>query len=328
MPGPGLTRLPGGSDGKSMDVFLHQFSLALPLFSLVFVGYMTMRLSGWPASVADSLSRFVFTLAIPAMLFRLMANARDLHRVDARLLIAFFGGCLIVFVIGRLISWKVFRLDGVAQSVFALGGIFSNNVVLGLPMARILLGETAIPPVAMVVVFNSLTLWTLVTVSVEWARHGSFSVKGFSRTARGVLSNPVVIGILSGSLFGLSGWTLPAAIDSPIAMLAEAAAPMSMITLGMALAEYSIRDGIEISATIAAIKLLVQPLVVWLLAWLLGLPKLETQAVVLLASIATGVNVYLMSHHFKALEGPTAGALILTTSLAVVTTPLFLALMH
>ncbi|MDR3221523.1 MAG: AEC family transporter [Candidatus Accumulibacter sp.] len=311
-----------------MDIFLHQLSLALPLFSLVLVGYLTMRVSGWPTSVSDGLSRFVFTLAVPAMLFRLMASSRDLHLVDSRLLIAFFGGCLIVFVIGRLVSWKFFALDGVSQSVFALGGIFSNCVMLGLPMAKVSLGEAAIPSVAMVVVFNSLILWTLVTVSVEWARYGSLSVKGFARTARGVLTNPVVVGILSGTLVGLSGWTLPEAIDSPIAMIAEAAAPMSMIALGMALAEYGIRDGIGVSSAICAIKLIVQPFVVWVLAWMLGLPKLETQAIVLMASMAIGVNVYLMSRQFKSLEGPTASALVLSTSLAAVTTPLILALMH
>jgi predicted permease len=311
-----------------MDIFLYQFSLALPLFSLVLAGYLTMRLSGWPTSVSDGLARFVFTLAVPAMLFRLMANSRDLHRVDPRLLIAFFGGCLIVFIIGRLVSWKFFALDGVSQSVFALGGIFSNCVMLGLPVAKVSLGEAAIPPVAMVVVFNALILWALVTVSVEWARYGSFSVKGFARTVREVLTNPVVVGILSGTLVGLSGWTLPEAIDSPVAMIAEAAAPMSMVALGMALAEYGIRDGIGISSAICAIKLIVQPFVVWGLAWLLDLPKLETQAVVLLASMAIGVNVYLMSHQFKALEGPVAGALVLSTSLAAVTTPLVLALMQ
>jgi predicted permease len=311
-----------------MDIFLHQLSLAIPLFSLVLIGYVTMRLSGWPISVSDGLSRFVFTLAIPAMLFRLMSNARDLHTIDSRLLIAFFGGCLIVFIIGRLVSWKIFALDGVSQSVFALGGIFSNCVMLGLPMAKVSLGEAAVPPVALVVVFNSLILWTLVTVSVEWARQGSFSVKGFARTARGVLTNPVVASVLTGTVFGMTGWTLPAMIDSPIAMVAEAAAPMSMVVLGMGLAEYSVLDGIGVSTAISAMKLIVQPLVVWGLAWLLGLPKLETQAVVLLASMSIGVNVYLMSRQFKALEGPTASALVVSTALAALTTPMFLALMH
>jgi predicted permease len=311
-----------------MDIFLHQFSLALPLFSLILVGYLAMCLSGWPESVADGLSRFVFTLAIPAMLFRLMSHSRDLHLVDSRLLIAFFGGCLIVFILARLAAWKFFALDGVSQSVFALGGIFSNCVMLGLPLAKVALGDAALPPVALVVVFNALTLWTLVTVSVEWALHGSFSLHGFARTARGVLTNPIVASVLSGTLFGLMGWTLPELIDSPLAMLGEAASPMSLIVLGMGLARYGIRGGIRISAAISAIKLIVQPLVTWGLACLIGLPKLETQAIVLLASMSTGVNVYLMSCQFKALEGPAASALILTTLLASVTTPLVLALMH
>ena len=62
----------------------------------------------------------------------------------------------------------VFRLDGTQQSVFALGGVFSNNVMLGIPLATITLGEKALPSVALVLVFNALTLWTMVTVSVEW----------------------------------------------------------------------------------------------------------------------------------------------------------------
>jgi predicted permease len=311
-----------------MDIFLHQFALALPLFSLILIGYLAQRLSGWPSSVLDGLTRFVFTLAIPAMLFRLMSRSHNLPPVDSRLLIAFFGGCLIVFVIGRLVSWKIFALDGASQSVFALGGIFSNNVMLGLPLTQLALGDAAVPSVALVVVFNALTLWTLVTISVEWARYGSLSMRGFGRTLKGVFTNPVVIGILSGSLVGLTGQSLPAAIDAPIAMLGEAASPISLIVLGMGLAQYGIREGIAISATVSAIKLIVQPLVVWILAWLIGLPKMETQAVVLLASMSIGANVYLMSCQFKVLEGPTASALVLSTLAASVTTPLALALIH
>jgi predicted permease len=311
-----------------MDVFLQQLVLALPLFSLVLIGYLTMRLSGWPSSVSDGLTRFVFTLALPAMLFRLMSKSRDLPPVDSRLLIAFFGGCLIVFVIGRLVSWKIFKLDGVSQSVFALGGVFSNNVMLGLPLAKVSLGEAAVPSVALVLVFNALILWTLVTVSVEWARHGSFSAKGFARTAKGVLTNPIVVGILGGTLVSLSGRDLPEAISSPINMIGQSGSTMALVALGMGLAEYGIRDGLRVSFAVCAIKLIVLPLIVWGLAWLLGLPKMETQVVVLLSSMATGANVYLMSRQFKALEGPTASALVLSTLLASVTTPFVLALMN
>lgn len=310
-----------------MSAFLHQLSLAAPFFGLVFIGYALMRFSGWPAAMSENLSRFVFSVAMPAMLFHMMSDLSRLPPVDARLLIAFFGSCLIVFVIGRLLAWKAFRLDGSAQSIFALGGIFSNNVLLGIPLAKAALGDAALPSVALVLVFNSLTLWTLVTVSIEWARHGSFSANGFAKTVRGVATNPIVASIVGGSLFGVSGLPVPAIVAQPLGMIALAAAPLAMIVLGMGLAEYGVREGWRISVAICSVKLLLQPLVVWLLARLLGLPPMETQVVVLLASLAVGANVYLMARHFKLLEGPVAGSLILSTMLSAVTTPLALTLM-
>jgi hypothetical protein len=191
-----------------VNTFVHHVGLAAPLFVLVLAGYLLMRGCKWPQSMSENLSRFVFSVALPAMLFRMMSDFSKLPPVDARLLVAFFGGCLIVFVIGRLLAWRLFALDGVGQSVFALGGVFSNNVLLGLPLAKVALGEAAVPSVALVLVFNALILWTLLSVSVEWAQHGNFSVRGFATTARGVLTNPIVAGILSGALFGLSGWPL------------------------------------------------------------------------------------------------------------------------
>lgn len=310
-----------------MSAFLHQLSLAAPLFALVFVGYGLMRFSGWPAAMSDNLSRFVFSVAMPAMLFRMMSDLSRLPPVDARLLMAFFGSCLIVFILGRLVAWKLFGLDGAGQSLFGLGGVFSNNVLLGIPLAKVALGEAALPSVALVLVFNSLTLWTLVTVSVEWARHGSFTAHGFVKTVKAVLKTPIVASILSGTLFGLSGLPVPALIDQPLAMVGTAAAPLAMIVLGMGLAEYGIREGWQISTAITAVKLLVQPLVVWLLARLLGLPPLETRVVVLLASLAVGANVYLMARQFKVLEGPVAGSLLLSTMLSALTTPLIVSLM-
>jgi predicted permease len=247
--------------------------------------------------------------------------------VDTRLLVAFFGGCLIVFVLGRLIGRWLFALDGVQQSVFALGGIFANNVLLGVPIARAALGEAAMPSVALVLVFNSLTLWTLVTVSVEWARHGELSVRGFGQTLRSVLANPVVASVLAGAAFGLTGWRLPAIVDRPLDLLGSSAVPLSLVVLGMGLAEYGIRAGWREAAAITAVKLVVQPLVVWALAVALRLPPVETQAVVLLAALAVGVNVYLMAREFDTMQAPVATAMVLSTALSALSVPLVLALM-
>ncbi len=300
--------------------------LAAPLFALVFVGYALMRWTRWPSATADALSRFVFSVALPALLFRTMAGMSGLPPVDARVLVAFFGGCLLVFGFARVVGRQLLGLDGVQQSVFAMGGVFSNNVLLGVPLANATLGPRALPAVALILVFNALTLWTLATASVEWARNRTLSGRGVALTLRNVLTNPVVAGILAGTAFGSAGLRVPAAVDTPLRMVATAAVPMALIALGMGLAEYGVRAGWRVSAGITGIKLVVHPLIVWALARLLGLPLLETQVVTLLASIAVGANVYLMSREFRALEGPVAASLVVSTFLAVMTTPAALAL--
>ncbi len=309
-----------------MSSFFHYFALAVPLYILVLIGFGLVRWGGWSKSVSAALSRFVFSIALPALLFHMMSGFSKLPPVDARLLVAFFGGCLIVFFLGRLVALTLFKLDGVSQSVFALGGIFSNNVLLGIPLAKSILGDAALPAVALVLVFNALILWTLVTVSVEWARHGSFSPSGFARTARSVLTNPIVAAILAGALFGMLDQNLPAIVEAPLALMAQIAAPLSLIVVGMGLAEYGIREGWRQSVAISVLKLVAQPLVVWGLARALGLQPLETQVAVLLSSLAVGVNVYLMSRHFKTLESPVAASIVLTTALSALTTPLALSL--
>lgn len=307
-----------------MALFARYFLLALPLFGIVFGGYLLGLWRKWPRTWTVWLSTFTFAVALPALLFRMMAAFSQLPPVDTRLLFAFFGGCLIVFAIGRLVASRVFRLDGVGQSIFGLGGVFSNNVMLGLPLARVTLGPEALPPIALVLVFNALILWTLVSVSIEWARNGAFSPRGFAKTAWGVVTNPIIAAIVLGTLFGMTGLELPRLIDVPLAVLGTIASPLSLAVVGLGLAEYPIRDEWQQSAAISVLKLVVQPLVVWGLAILLGLPSIETSAIVLLASCAVGANVYLMSMQFRALQGAIAGSLVISTTIAAFTTPALL----
>jgi predicted permease len=207
-----------------------------------------------------------------------------------------------------------------------MGGIFSNNVLLGLPIAQVTLGEQSLPGVSLVLVFNSLLLWTLVSVSVEWSRHRDFSLPGFAKTAKGVLTNPIVASILLGTAFGFTGLPLPGFVDRTLELIATAALPLSLIALGMGLAEFGVREGWRISVAVSALKLIGQPLAVYVIARLIGLAPLDTAVVVLLAALPVGANVYLMARQFGVLNGPIASATVLTTALGALTTPIVLAL--
>jgi malonate transporter and related proteins len=310
-----------------MTLFLEYFLLAAPLFGIVLAGYLLALWPRWPKTWTAWASKFVFNVALPAMLFHLMSGMGTLPTVKVGVLLAFFGGCLVVFALGRIVAARVFYLDATAQSVFAMGGIFSNNVLLGLPMVKITLGPAAVPSAALIIVFNAFTLWTLVSISIEWSKHGSFTVKGIGKMALGVITSPLVAGIVFGTLFALSGLTMPVLADRALDLLSKIAGPGALLILGMGLVQYGVRSGWQHSAAITTFKLIVFPLIVWLLAALLGLPPIDTKAIVLLASMSVGANVYLMSMQFQTMQSAIASGMVLSTALAAVTTPGLLAVM-
>ena len=311
----------------SLPLFFGVVGLTAPLFLLVLVGYTLSRWGDWPKPASDALTRFVFAVAIPALLFRLMSEFPRLPPVDARVLLAYFGGCAITYVAARAVAARVFAMDSTQQSLFGMGTIFSNSVLLGIPLVKVTLGDDSLPVVSLILIFNSLLLWTLVTISVEWARNRDLSLRGIGRTAWGVVTNPVVAGILLGTAFGFTGLTLPAPIDQTLQLIGQAAVPMSLIVLGMGLAEYGVRDGWRPSLAISAMKLALLPLTVYVIARALDLPLRELRAVVVLASLPLGANVYLMARQFKSMEGPVAASLVWSTLVAAITTPLLLTLL-
>lgn len=301
-------------------------TLTAPLFLLVALGYGLARFGGWHGVVSDALARFVFAVAVPALLFQLMSDFSKLPRVDPWLVAAYFGGTFVVYGAAMFVARAAFAHDGATAAVFGMGGVFANTVLLGIPLTQVTLGDTAIPVISMIIVFHSLVLWTLVTVTVEWARHRGPTLASLWRTVRGVALNPIVASILAGTAFGFTGLSLPVVVDRTIGLLADAAAPLSLIALGMSLFAFGVREGWRESLAMSAIKLAVAPLVVYAFARALALPPVETQAITVLAALPVGANVYLMARAFGTLAGPVSSAIVVTTALSALTTPIVIAL--
>ncbi|WP_085247935.1 AEC family transporter [Gilliamella mensalis] len=304
-----------------------QFLSTLPLFMLILLGFLAVKLGRWQKTVTDSLTKFTFYIAFPIMLFQIMSHFSEHSQIDIKLLFAFFGGSFIVFAIGCLIASKIFKLNGSESTIFAMGSIYTNTVFVGIPIIKMLLGDDAIPIVAIIVIFNALILWTLATVSIQFVQMGKFSTKGIVKAFKNVSKNPIIIGIFTGIVVNFIGLPLPNFIDKSTKMVSEMTAPLSLIVLGMGLAEYKIRDKLLITTAICTLKLTVLPIITYILGKLIGLPTLELQVVVLLSSVSIAINCYMMARQFEVLQGPIASSLLISTTLSSITTPLILSIM-
>ena len=304
-----------------------QFLSTLPLFILILLGFLAVKLGRWQKTVTDSLTKFTFYIAFPIMLFQIMSHFSEQSEIDIKLLLVFFGGSFIVFAIGCLIASKIFKLNGSQSTLFAMGGIYTNTVFVGIPIIKMLLGDKAIPIVAIIVIFNALILWTLATVSIEFVQMGKLSGRSFIKALKNVSKNPIIIGIFTGIAVNYIGLPIPNFINQSTKMVSDMTAPLSLIVLGMGLAEYKIRDQFLITGSICILKLAILPIVTYIVGKLLGLPTLELQVVVLLSSVSIAINCYMMARQFEVLQGPIASSLLISTALSSVTTPLILSIM-
>lgn len=273
------------------------------------------------------MNRFVFAGALPLVLFRAVSRVGGGQgSVDVRLLIGFFGSCFLVFALGYWTGKRVLRTTASGPAMMGIASVFSNNGLLGVPLVSVLLGPDAMPAVAWIMTFNAVTLWTLVTVVIEGSKREPADFRGLRRTVLKIAASPIVLGIGAGALVAGFGLTVPHPVAHWLDMASRTAGPLALLALGLDVANYEIKRELRAALWICGFKLVVQPVCAWVLCLVMELPTLETQVVVLLASLSVGVNVHMMAQHFGALQTAVASSLVLSTFLGALTTPLVLAL--
>ena len=156
---------------------------------------------------------------------------------------------------------------------------------------------------------------------------GKLSGRSFIKALKNVSKNPIIIGIFTGIVVNYIGLPIPNFINQSTKMVSDMTAPLSLIVLGMGLAEYKIRDQLLITGSICLLKLAILPIITYIVGKLLRLPTLELQVVVLLSSVSIAINCYMMARQFEVLQGPIASSLLISTALSSVTTPLILSIM-
>lgn len=258
------------------------------------------------------------------MLFSLMSDLSKMPPVDWRVLIAFFGSCIFVYCMRRGCG-RFFKLDNTGKTIFGMAAIFGNNVQLGVPIVQVSLGNQAMPTISLLIIFSVLLLWTTAIASVEFCKSGSTKdwVKIF-RSLLKVFKNPIVLGIITGSAWGLTGWPLPDFAARTLGYISSATTPIALIVVGMGLAQHSFSAALPKGLAISSLKIIVHPILVYIFARFIGLDETTTNACVLTAALPVAINVYLMATEFRSEEGAASNAIFVSTMLSAILIPLTL----
>jgi len=295
--------------------------VVLPVFGILFLGYGAARGGFFDEGAQRGLGLFVFNFAIPILLFRTLAQTELPPDPPWGLLLSYYLGAIGVFVLGMLGARLLGHQGLDMQAILGFGGCFSNTVQIGMPLILKALGERATLPLFLVIAFHGLLLITLLTVIMELARGSTGSLRQLPlNTARGLLTNPIVVGLLLGLGYNLLGWPLPTALERIAATMGQAVVPCALFSMGAGLSRYRIAGNLREALLLVGLKNFLHPLLVYLLATrVFHLNALWLAVVLLLAALPVGVNPFLFAQRYRVGVPAVTTAIVISTALSVLT---------
>ncbi|WP_157813535.1 AEC family transporter [Pseudoalteromonas spongiae] len=310
----------------SLDTFYRMtqsmFSSLFPLVIVALLGYFALRSHYVSAQTIGDLSKITFSLLFPLFLFINIAQADLSGIVSYSVFLTFYAVVTSTFIITTLLAPRLFKMQSAGGAVFALGSTYSNTIIVGLPVLISVLSPSVAALVFLIISFHSAVLFGATSIFSSFATGNSFQL---TRFCKGLLKNPLLIGIYSGLMVNMLGIDVPGFIASTLHLITQGALALALFILGANLYQYRLAGNYQqiISATI--IKLIVLPLAVLLVARLgFQLSDEITLILVVLTACPTGVNAYIVACQQNSGQSLVAGTVVLSTLLSVVTIPLWI----
>lgn len=301
------------------------FVNVLPVFLLILIGWVAARVGLLREQTGDALAEFVFKVALPALIFRTLAEAHFEGASPFRLWIAYFGGVAVTWIAGHLVARFMFGRDAKIGVIAGMSSAFANNVFIGLPLVGRSVGNDGIVALSILLAIHLPLMMVAGTILME---HASAKVDGTAQrslaavlrqVAINLVRNPLVIALAAGLGYNLAGLgALPAVLKSVVDQIASVTAGAALISLGMTLRKYPVKGNLSLAVVMAVLKLLLLPACVFVLSRLLGLSPAWTSAMVLTSSVPTGINAWIIATRFQSGGSLAASVISITTVLGIV----------
>ncbi len=296
-------------------------ALVLPFFGLILIGYISGRLSKQPASALGWLNFFVIYVSLPALFFKLVSRTplAELTRIDfiAAALAATYAIFLLVFLVGRFI-----RRNSIADcTIQALAGAYGNIGYMGPGLALLAFGEAAAVPVALIFCFENAAHFMAAPALMAFAGGDERPRAAVALdVVRKIVYHPFIIATAIGFVAAAFSFEPPLALQRLIDYLAQAAAPCALFAMGVTLALRPLKRIPAEIGYIVPIKLLLHPLLVYVVLGLAGnFDPLWIYTAVLLASLPTATNVFVIGQQYGVWQERASATILITTVLSVLT---------
>ena len=296
----------------------------LPVVILIAIGFVAGR-AGWvSANSTKDLSKLVFTVFLPPMLFRTMVNVHP-ENLQGKPLLAYVIGMALMYALMFFAAGRNRR-----AAVLGLAASYSNTVMIGIALIQFAYGEQGVAVLLALVAVHTLLMLSLATVVLELVtlreKEGAkgHPLRIMASSIWNTVKQPMIFPILLGLAYAQTGWGIHAVMDRPLQMLGNAFSPMAVVLVGITLAATRVGEHWRIALGLSFLKNLAHPLVVVGVGMALGLQGLPLAVMVVTAALPIGANVFLFAQRYETALPEVTAAVAVSSAVALVTVALAL----
>ncbi|WP_421724018.1 AEC family transporter [Bauldia sp.] len=295
------------------------FTLILPVFGIMVTGYVVARLGILPETTGAVLIQFVYYVAIPALLFVVIAQ-EDLRNLFNPPFVVAFGASVVGVFVLVLLGALVWRGTGLASATMvATISVGSNTAIIGLPLLHSLFGHKALLLAAIASIIVVL-LFLVQVLLLEFAElEAPDNKQSLLIHVRNTLLNPIILSTVLGVAYAVAPIDLPKIVADYMDLLGSALTPCALFAIGMSINPRAVLKSEGAVAFASIVKLVLLPVLVLGVAWVMNLDPLLAVAAVIAAALPTAKSEFIFAEQYHQSEDLVAGTISLTTAASVIT---------
>lgn len=286
------------------------------LMSWIFLGFCIVKWVPWFTKLkVDKIRNFAFSYLTPSLFFSSIYRA-DLAQLPSFGVVLTYGICFGVLFCAlrqQLISAE-HKSSPSSANIKTIAALYPNAVGVGVPIVFTLYGAKAELILMGIVITNLVVVLPLFNILMIHS-----GVSGFY-TYRKVATDPILLAITSGLILNIWGIDLHPFFINGLTIIGWVALPVILFILGASLSFYQLSALLkEKVISLLFVKIFLFPLVILIVArYVVDLNALETQVLVILSSLPTGINVYLLSERYQTAKQATASVILCSTLFSLI----------
>lgn len=303
-------------------------NVILPVFLVMGFGYVAVWKGYFSDSSVEGLMKFTQGFAIPCLLFRAISTLDLQQNFDLTLLSSFYAGAFAGFVTGFLGARFIFGREWEDSVVIGFCCLFSNSLLLGLPITERAYGVSALESNYAIIAIHSPFCYMVGITAMEIARNRGGSVAALpGKVLNAMFHNALIIGITLGFIVNLGGIPLPSVLTDAIDLMIRAALPAALFGLGGVLYRYRPEGDMRTILFVVSVSLVLHPLIAWGLVRANDLSDAALRSATVTAAMAPGVNAYVFANMYGKAKRVAASAVLVGTALSILTVWVWLAVL-